>query len=86
MPLASAMGKLAFAWGTLALGLTMLAVVVAAIHLGSFSTLGLAAFAPAAVQTGVGIARLDRPAALKRIGILVTIHSMLFAILVIGLV
>src|SRR3989338_5184304 len=59
--------------------------MLAAVGLGAFSPLALAAFIPAALQTTAGIARLDRPASLKRVGILLTAHSIVFGLAVICL-
>jgi len=43
------------------------------------------AFVPAALQTILGIARLDRAASHKRVGILLTAHSIVFGLAVIWL-
>jgi hypothetical protein len=63
----------------------ILLAALAAVRLGPFSPLALAAFIPAALQTTAGIARLDRRASLKRVGILLTVHSILFGLAVICL-
>jgi len=84
-PLTSAAEKLAFARGMLAMDAALLLGALLALRLGSVSALALWAFVPAAAQVVVGTARLDRPAPLKRVGILVTAHSILWALLVIWL-
>jgi YwiC-like protein len=85
VPLTSAAERFAFARGMLAMDAVLLLGALLALLLGSFSTLALWAFLPAVAQAVVGIVRLDRPAPLKRVGILVTAHSILWAILVIWL-
>ncbi len=77
--------KLRFAAQTLAIDLAILAAVLLALRLGSLSPWAVLAFVPAAIQTVGGAARLDHPARLKRVGILATAHSVLFAILVVWL-
>ena len=65
--------------------LVLLLAALAAVRLGAFSPLALAAFIPAVLQTTAGITRLDRPASLKRVGILLTAHSIVFGLAVICL-
>ncbi len=77
--------KLRFAAQTLAIDLAILAAVLLALRLTSLSPWAVLAFVPAAIQTIVGAARLDHPARLKRVGILATAHSVLFAVIVIWL-
>ncbi len=84
-PLASFDAKLSFARAALGLDVVVLLAAFAAVRLGPFSTLTLGAFLPAAIQAIAGVARLDRPAALKTVGLLLTAHSILFALLVVWL-
>ena len=77
--------KLRFAAQTLGIDLAILAAVLIALGFGSLSPWAVLAFVPTAAQTLVGAARLDRPARLKRVGILATAHSIVFALLVIWL-
>jgi hypothetical protein len=84
-PLTDAAAKLAFAWPTLAADAALVVVAWLAIRLGGFSPLALVAFATVAVQAVAGVVRLDRPAPLKQVGIIATLHAVVFAILVIGL-
>lgn len=74
--------RLAFAGGTLGADLLVLAVAALAVRVGGFSPLALLGFASVAVQAVVGVVRLDRPAVLKRVGLLATFHAVLFAVLV----
>jgi hypothetical protein len=83
--LAAPAARLRFAAPTLAADLAILAAVAATARLGTLSPWVLLAFAPTAVQAVVGALRLDRPARLKRVGILAVGHAVLFALLVIGL-
>ena len=77
--------KLRFAAPTLGIDLAILAAVLIALGFGSLSPWAVLAFVPTAAQTLVGAARLDRPARLKRVGILATVHSIVFALLVVWL-
>jgi hypothetical protein len=77
--------RLRFAAPTLGIDLAILAAVPIALGFGSLSAWAVLAFVPTAAQTLAGVARLDRPARLKRVGILATAHSILFALLLIGL-
>jgi hypothetical protein len=52
---------------------------------GSISTWATLAFVPTAIQALVGTLRLDHPAVLKRVGLISTVHSILFAIIFIVL-
>jgi hypothetical protein len=82
-PLGSPVAKLAFAAPSVAVNVAVLAVGVLALRLGGLSLLAMLGFIPVAIQALAGILRLDRPAVLKRVGILSTIHSVLFAVLVV---
>jgi hypothetical protein len=84
-PLVAPGQKLAFAGPTLAIDLGLLAVVALALALGGLGSRVLVAFLPAGVQALAGVATLDRPAPLKRVGIAMTVHAALFAALVIAL-
>lgn len=84
-PRGSLGARLAFAGGTLAADGAVFLVTLGALRLGGMSPLVLLAFVAAAVQTAAGILTLDRPAALKRVGILLTAHSALFGAAVIWL-
>jgi hypothetical protein len=82
-PLGSPTARLAFAAPSVAVNVAVLAVGVIALRLGGLSLLAMLGFVPVAIQALAGIVRLDRPAVLKRVGILSTIHSVLFAVLVV---
>ncbi len=84
-PRGTVRARLSFAGGMLVIDAAILLAALAAVRLGPFSPLALAAFIPAALQTTAGIARLDRPASLKRVGILLTAHSIVFGLAVICL-
>jgi hypothetical protein len=77
--------RLAFAAPTLAMLLGVVALATALVAAGSLSWLALLAFVPVGFQAVVGTLRLDRPATLKRVGIISAVHSALFAIAVIAL-
>ncbi|MBI2207211.1 MAG: YwiC-like family protein [Candidatus Rokubacteria bacterium] len=77
--------RLAFAAPTVAIDVGLLALAALAVVIGGFSASVLAAFSTVAVQTAAGIARLDRPAVLKRVGLLATAHALAFAALVVCL-
>ncbi len=77
--------RLRFAAQTLGIDLAILAAVLIVLGFGSLSPWAVLAFAPTAAQTLVGAARLDRPARLKRVGILATAHSIVFALLLVWL-
>lgn len=85
VPLVAWAERLAFARGTLAADLGVLAVAGLAVVVGGFSPLVLASFATVALQTLAGVVRLDRPAVLKRVGVLATLHAAVFAALVVWL-
>lgn len=57
----------------------------AAVALGSLSPAALLAFLAPTAQTAAGIVRLDRLVQLKRLGLLLLAHSILFGLLVIAL-
>ncbi|HET7875743.1 MAG TPA: YwiC-like family protein [Methylomirabilota bacterium] len=82
---ATAGGRLAFALPTLALDAVILVSAWGALRLGGFSPLALLAFAPTGGQALAGVARLHRPAVLKRVGLIATAHSVLFALLLVWL-
>lgn len=84
-PLGPVRARLSFAAGTLAVDAGLAVLAVAALALGEFSTRGLVAFLPAAVQAVAGVWRLDRPAVLKRVGLLLLAHSIVFGLLLIAL-
>ncbi|MBI1734953.1 MAG: hypothetical protein HYR51_07245 [Candidatus Rokubacteria bacterium] len=84
-PLVGAGAKLAFAWTTLAANAVLIGIALLAIRVGGFSPLAIVAFGTVAVQAVAGVIRLDRPAPLKRVGILATVHAVVFAVLVVGL-
>jgi hypothetical protein len=83
--LSSTSGRLAFAAPTLAMLGGVVALAAAVVAAGPLSAAVLLAFLPVAVQAIAGTLRLDRPAVLKRVGIISTAHSALFAIAVIAL-
>ena len=83
--LAAPAARLGFAAPTLGMELAILAAVLIALRFGGLSPWTVLAFVPTAAQTLVGVARLDRPARLKRVGILATAHAIAFALLVIWL-
>ena len=83
-PLASPSARLAFAARTLAGHVPLAALAVAAAYAGRFSPAVLLAFVPALAQTIVGVARLHRPAVLKRVGVLLVVHSLVFVALVVA--
>jgi YwiC-like protein len=78
--------KVAFASDTLGI---VAAVLVGlggfSIALGSFSALALLTLVAPAVQTVIGVARLERPARLKPVGFLMAAHATLFGLLAIAL-
>jgi hypothetical protein len=84
-PFTAPAGRLAFAARTLALDAAVVVAAWGALRLGGLSPAALAAFGPVAVQALVGVARLHRPARLKRLGLLAVAHSVVFALLVIAL-
>lgn len=84
-PRGTVRARLSFAGGMLVIDAAILLAALAAVRLGPFSPLALAAFIPAVLQTTAGITRLDRPASLKRVGILLTAHSIVFGLAVICL-
>jgi hypothetical protein len=77
-PRGSLRARASFAAGTLLVDTGLCVMALAAVRIGGLSPLVLLAFAPAALQTAAGVLTLDRPAALKRVGILLTAHSALF--------
>jgi len=65
-----------------------LGIVLAAfatLRWGSISTWATMAFVPTAIQAMAGTLRLDHPAVLKRVGLISTVHSILFAMIFIAL-
>ncbi len=86
VPRASLGARLAFAGGTLLTDGLLVLVVLAALRVGSLSPLTLLTFGAAVLQTAAGIMTLDRPVPLKRVGILLTAHSILFGAALICLV
>jgi hypothetical protein len=78
--------RLRFAAGTLAIDVGILVAAALALVAGGFRPRALLAFGPTAVHTLVGVARLHRPARLKRVGLLALAHAIVFAALLIGLV
>ncbi len=70
---------------TAAIEVALLAVAASALRLGGLSSDALLGFAPLLLQFVVDTARLDRPPPLKRVGILATVSSILFALFVIRL-
>lgn len=74
-----------FAAGTLSLNLIILSLVFLSLRMGPLSPLIILAFVPTFLQAIIGTIRLDRPARLKRVGIISTGHSIVFAVLVIWL-
>jgi len=84
-PLPTLAARAAFAARPLALDAAALGAAWAALALGGLESRALAAFAPVAVQTLVGVARLDHPVRLKRLGILAVGHALAFTLLVVWL-
>lgn len=77
--------RLAFSLPTLAVDAVLGVAALAALRIAALPGVGLIAFAPAALQALAGVARLHRPAVLKRVGLLMLAHSILFAALLIAL-
>lgn len=77
--------KFRFAGKTLAIETALLASAVLALRLGSVSPWILLGFVPTIFQAIAGTLRLDHPAKLKRVGVISTVHSILFAVAVIWL-
>jgi YwiC-like protein len=78
--------KIAFASDTLGIvGAILIGLGGLSIALGSFSALALLALVAPAVQTVIGVVRLDRPARLKPVGFLMAAHATLFGLLAIVL-
>jgi hypothetical protein len=75
--------KFRFAGLTLVGEAAILALVFLTVRMGSLSPRIILAFAPTFIQALIGTLRLDRPARLKRVGIISSVHSILFAVLVI---
>jgi hypothetical protein len=84
--LASLGVRVRVAGAALGLHAAVLAALGVSVALGPLSPAVALAFLPFTLQVGVGVARLDRPVRLKRLGVLSTFHSAVFALLVIGLV
>lgn len=84
-PLPSLREPLAFAGPTLALDAAILLAAAVAVRLGAGSPLVLTAFAAPAVHAPASVARLDRAVPLRRVGIVATVHAILFAALVVRL-
>lgn len=74
-----------FAGRTLACDVAILVLAFFILRRGSLSLLTLIAFLPTMAQAIVGTLRLDHPAKLKRVGVLATVYSILFAAIVIWL-
>ncbi|MDD5542528.1 MAG: YwiC-like family protein [Acidobacteriia bacterium] len=70
-----------FAAGTLVMDSLLVLVAFGSLRWSSFSGWATLAFAPTAIQAIAGTIRLDHPAVLKRVGIISTIHSILFVAL-----
>jgi hypothetical protein len=83
--LTSLAARLALARGTVAVETAIVALAAVVVTQGALSTSALLAFAPVAIQAVVGVVRLHHPARLKRVGIISTIHALVFAFLVIAL-
>jgi hypothetical protein len=83
--LATLTARVSFAASTLAADVLLLAAAFVAIRLGGLSPLALVAFVSVGVHAVVGVLRLHRPAALKRLGLIATGHAVAFAALVIAL-
>lgn len=83
--LAAPAARAAFAAPTLAMEVGVLALAAGVVWLASLSPWVLLAFASVAGQALVGTARLDRPASLKRVGLISTAHALLFAAVVVAL-
>lgn len=77
--------RFGFAAKTLAFDWVILLAVFLILEQGLLSPWATVALVPTAIQALVGAARLDHPAKLKRVGILSTMHSILFAALLIWL-
>jgi hypothetical protein len=84
-PLGSLAASLRAGTVTLAITLATLLLFAAAVALGPLSPLVLLAFVAPLAQTLAGVARLGRPASLRRLGFLLLAHSLLFGLLVIAL-
>lgn len=84
-PLGSLAAKLASGATTIGITIATALLFAVAVWLGSLSPLALLAFVAPAVQTVAGIVRIDRPAPLKSLGILLLVHAILFGFLVIVL-
>jgi hypothetical protein len=84
-PLGSLAASLRAGTVTLAITLATLLLFAAAVALGPLSPLVLLAFMAPLAQTLAGVARLGRPASLRRLGFLLLAHSLLFGLLVIAL-
>lgn len=82
---ASLLDQFRFAGWTLACDVAILVVAFFILRRGSISLLTLIAFLPTTTQAIIGIIRLDHPAKLKRVGVLATVYSILFAGIVIWL-
>ena len=74
--------RVVFARRALVLDVLIVAAAWGVLRLGALSPWALVAFAPAAVQTVAGVARLQHPARLKRLGFLALGQSIAFALLV----
>ena len=83
--LASPVERLRLAGTTVAVDAAIALGVLGLLRLGGLSPLAGLAFVPVAVQTVAGVARLDRPVSLKRLGIVATAHTVVFSVLLIGL-
>ncbi len=84
-PLKSVGSRLAFARKTLITDSAIAATVLMILMEGPMSLWAILALVPIMIQAIVGTFRLNHPAKLKRVGILSTIHSILFAAILIWL-
>jgi hypothetical protein len=83
--LRSLVAKIKFAAPVLTLDATFLTLAFFTLQLGSISPWIILAFVPTTFQAIVGTLRLNHPAKLKRVGVISTVHSTLFALIVIAL-
>jgi YwiC-like protein len=82
---ASVAGRTAFLAPTIALDVALGCLACVAIYSAGMPLRVLWALAPAVVQAAAGALRIERPAALKRVGIIMAVHATLFGALVIAL-
>jgi hypothetical protein len=84
-PLGSLAAKLRCGAATIGITFATALLFAGAVVLGSLSPLALLAFVAPIVQTVAGVVRIDRPAPLRRLGILLLVHAILFGLVVIVL-